>query len=203
MFRSLGGLNYRIWFAGALVSNIGTWMQRTAQDWIVLTELTDHNATAVGIVMALQFGPQLLLMPWSGLIADRFNRRRLLIGTQTSMGILALGLGVITVTGVAELWHVYLFALALGVVAAIDAPARQTFVSELVTDDNLSNAVALNSASFNGARLIGPAAAGLLTVAVGAGWVFLINAVTFGVTVFAMFLLRTNQLRAQPRASRE
>ena len=203
MFRSLSGLNYRIWFAGALVSNIGTWMQRTAQDWIVLTELTDHNATAVGIVMALQFGPQLLLMPWSGLIADRFNRRRLLIGTQTLMGLLALGLGVITVTGVVQLWHVYLFALALGVVAAIDAPARQTFVSELVTDDNLSNAVALNSASFNGARLIGPAAAGLLTVAVGAGWVFLINAVTFAVTVFAMFMLRKNRLREQPRASRE
>ncbi|TFD76845.1 MFS transporter [Cryobacterium sp. Sr8] len=203
MFRSLGGVNYRIWFAGALVSNIGTWMQRTAQDWIVLTELTDHNATAVGIVMALQFGPQLLLMPWSGLIADRFNRRRLLILTQTLMAMLALGLGIITVTGVVELWHVYLFALALGVVAAIDAPARQTFVSELVTDDNLSNAVALNSASFNGARLIGPAAAGLLTVAVGAGWVFLINALTFAVTVLAMMLLRREKLRAQPKASRE
>ncbi|MBC7440935.1 MAG: MFS transporter [Ramlibacter sp.] len=203
MFRSLSVVNYRIWFAGALVSNIGTWMQRTAQDWIVLTQLTDHNATAVGIVMALQFGPQLVLMPWSGLIADRFNRRRLLILTQSLMGLLALGLGLITVTGVAELWHVYLFALGLGIVAAIDAPARQTFVSELVSEDNLPNAVALNSASFNGARLIGPAAAGLLTVAVGAGWVFIINAVTFGATVFAMTLLRTEQLRRQPRASRE
>jgi MFS family permease len=203
MFRSLGGVNYRIWSAGALVSNIGTWMQRTAQDWIVLTELTDHNATAVGIVMALQFGPQLLLMPWSGLIADRFDRRRLLILTQTLMGALALGLGLITVTGLVQLWHVYLFAFALGVVAALDAPARQTFVAELVSDDNLSNAVALNSASFNGARLIGPAAAGLLTVAVGAGWVFMINAVTFAVTVFAMTLLRKDQLRTRPRASRE
>ncbi len=203
MFRSLSGVNYRIWFAGALVSNIGTWMQRTAQDWIVLTELTDLNATAVGFVMALQFGPQLLLMPWSGLIADRFNRRKLLMLTQTLMGLLALGLGIITVTGVVQLWHVYLFALGLGVVAAIDAPARQTFVSELVSDDNLSNAVALNSASFNGARLIGPAAAGLLTVAVGAGWVFMINASTFAVTVVAMILLRTAHLRGQPRASRE
>ena len=203
MFRSLSVVNYRIWFAGALVSNVGTWMQRTAQDWIVLTQLTDYNATAVGIVMALQFGPQLLLMPWSGLIADRFNRRKLLMLTQASMGLLALGLGIITVTGVVELWHVYLFALGLGVVAAIDAPARQTFVSELVPDDNLSNAVALNSASFNGARLIGPAAAGILTVAVGAGWVFLINAVTFAVTVFAMAMLRTRQMRVQPRASRE
>lgn len=203
MFRSLSGVNYRIWFAGALVSNIGTWMQRTAQDWIVLTELTDYNATAVGITMALQFAPQLLLMPWSGLIADRFNRRKLLILTQTLMGLLALGLGIITVTGVVQLWHVYLFALGLGVVAAIDAPARQTFVSELVSDDDLSNAVALNSASFNGARMIGPAVAGLLTVVVGAGWVFMINAVTFAVTVFAMTLLRTAKLRGQPRAGRE
>lgn len=203
MFRSLTSINYRIWFAGALVSNIGTWMQRTAQDWIVLTELTDHNATAVGIVMALQFGPQLLLVPWSGLIADRFDRRKLLILTQSLSGLLALGLGVITVTGLVELWHVYLFALALGVVAAIDAPARQTFVAELVGDNNLSNAVALNSASFNTARLIGPAAAGLLTVVVGAGWVFMINAVTFGVTVLAMMMLRKSHLRAQPRASRE
>jgi len=178
-------------------------MQRTAQDWIVLTMLTDHNATAVGIVMALQFGPQLLLMPWSGLIADRFNRRKLLIATQSLMGVLALGLGLIVVTGVAQLWHVYLFALGLGIVAAIDSPARQTFVSELVPERNLSNAVALNSASFNGARLIGPAVAGLLTVAVGAGWVFLINAVTFAATVFAMTLLRTGELRSQPRAPRK
>ena len=203
MFRSLSVVNYRIWFAGALVSNIGTWMQRTAQDWIVLTQLTDYNATAVGITMALQLGPMLLLMPWSGLIADRFNRRKLLILTQTLMGLLALGLGILTVLEVAQLWHVYLFAFGLGVVAAIDAPARQTFVSELVADDNLSNAVALNSASFHGARLIGPAAAGLLTVAVGAGWVFMINAVTFAATVVAMALLRTHQLRRQPTVSRE
>ncbi|GAB3120336.1 MFS transporter [Glaciibacter psychrotolerans] len=202
MFRSLSGVNYRIWFAGALVSNIGTWMQRTAQDWIVLTQLTNHNAAAVGIVMALQFGPQLLLLPWSGLIADRFDRRKLLILTQTSMGALALGLGLITVLGVVELWHVYLFAFALGVVSAIDAPARQAFVGELVNDDNMSNAVALNSASFNGARLIGPAVAGVLTAAVGAGWVFLINAVTFAFTVLAMFLLRKSLLRVQHLAPR-
>jgi MFS family permease len=203
MFRSLRSVNYRIWFAGALVSNIGTWMQRTAQDWIVLTDLTDLNATAVGIVMALQFGPQLVLMPWSGLIADRFDRRKLLILTQSLMGALGLGLGIITVTGLVQLWQVYLFALALGVVAAIDAPARQTFVSDLVPDAYLSNAVALNSASFNGARLLGPAIAGVLTVAVGAGWVFMINAATFGFTVIAMLMLRTDKLRVQPRASRE
>lgn len=202
MFRSLSGFNYRIWFAGALVSNVGTWMQRTAQDWIVLTELTDNDAVAVGFVMALQLGPQLLLVPWSGYIADRFDRRRLLMGTQIVMALLGLGLGLILLLGVAELWHVYAFALALGVVSAIDAPARQAFVSELVSEKNLPNAVSLNSASFNGARLIGPAVAGLLVVAVGAGWVFVINAATFAATLAAMMLLRRDELRTPPRAPR-
>lgn len=202
MFRSLAVVNYRIWFAGALVSNVGTWMQRTAQDWIVLTDLTDHDAAAVGITMALQFAPQLLLMPVVGLIADRVDRRRLLIATQTAMGLLALGLGLIVVSGIAELWMVYVFAGLLGVVAAIDAPARQTFVGELVPDSHLSNAVALNSASFNGARLIGPAVAGVLTALVGAGWVFLINTVTFGAVVGATLLLRRGDLRPAVRADR-
>ena len=202
MFRSLAGINYRLWFAGALVSNIGTWMQRTAQDWIVLTELTDHDAVAVGITMSLQLGPQLLLVPWSGLIADRFDKRRLLLATNVTMALLGLGLGLMTVLGVTELWHVYLFALALGITSAIDAPARQAFVSELVSEQNLPNAVSLNSASFNGARLIGPAAAGLLTVAIGAGWVFIINGVTFAATLAALLLLRTDQLRPSPRAPR-
>ena len=202
MFRSLSGFNYRIWFAGALVSNVGTWMQRTAQDWIVLTELTDNDAVAVGITMALQLGPQLLLVPWSGLIADRFDRRKLLIATQVAMAILGAALGIMVVTGVAELWHVYGFALALGIVSAIDAPARQAFVSELVSEKNLPNAVALNSASFNAARLLGPAAAGLLTVAVGAGWVFLINAFTYAATLVSLALLRRGELRVAPRAPR-
>src|SRR3954465_11833672 len=119
-FRSLAGINYRLWFAGALVSNIGTWMQRTAQDWIVLTELTDNDAVAVGITMALQLGPQLLLVPWSGLIADRFDKRPLLPAPNLPMGILAAALGLLTLSGAAELWHVYLFALALGITSAID-----------------------------------------------------------------------------------
>ena len=202
MFRSLSGINYRLWFAGALVSNIGTWMQRTAQDWIVLTMLTDNDAVAVGITMALQLGPQLLLVPWSGLIADRFDRRKLLMATQTGMALLGVALGFMVLFGVAELWHVYVFAFALGVVSAIDAPARQAFVSELVSEKDLPNAVSLNSASFNAARLVGPAAAGLLTVAVGAGWVFLINAVTFAATLVSLALLRRDQLRAAPRAPR-
>src|SRR6187431_2804649 len=130
-FRSLSGFNYRLWFAGALVSNIGTWMQRTAQDWIVLTMLTKNDAVAVGVTMALQLGPQLLLVPWSGLIADRFDRRKLLIATQSTMAVLGLALGALVLSGAAELWHVYAFALALGIASAIDAPARQAFVSEL------------------------------------------------------------------------
>lgn len=202
MFRSLAGVNYRIWAAGAIVSNVGTWMQRTAQDWIVLTQLTHNNAAAVGIVMALQFGPQLILLPVTGWAADHLDRRKLLMATQGAMGALGLGLGILTVTGAVQLWHVYLFALLLGVVAAFDAPARQTFVSELVAGPNLSNAVALNSASFNAARLIGPAVAGLLTAAVGAGWVFLINAATFGAVLLSLALLRREKLYRAERAKR-
>src|SRR3979411_1790103 len=126
-------------------------MARTAQDWLVLTQLTHNNATAVGIVMALQFGPQLLLLPVTGFAADHLDRRKLLMATQGIMGALGLGLGILTVTGQVQLWQVYVFALLLGCVAAFDAPARQTFVSELVGGANLSNAVALNSASFSAA----------------------------------------------------
>lgn len=179
MFRSLSLRNYRIWFAGALISNIGAWMQATAQNWVVLTELSDGDAVAVGITMALQFGPQLLLVPVSGAIADRFDRRRVLFVTQSLLMLLAFGLGLLLVVGHAELWHLYAFALCLGVVNAFDTPARQAFVSDLVGPEQLSNAVALNSASFNSARLIGPAFAGVLIAAVGSGWVFLINAVSF------------------------
>ena len=201
-FRSLSNFNYRLWAAGALVSNVGTWMQRTAQDWIVLTELTHNNAAAVGFVMALQFGPQLLLLPVTGWAADHLDRRRLLMATQGAMGVLGLALGILTVTHVVQLWHVYVFALLLGIVASFDAPARQTFVSELVAGPNLSNAVALNSASFNAARLIGPAVAGLLVAAVGAGWVFLINAATFGAVLLSLMMLRKDKLYRNERAKR-
>ncbi|NEV64952.1 MFS transporter [Thiorhodococcus minor] len=199
-FRSLRGYNYRVWASGALVSNVGTWMQRTAQDWLVLTELTPHNATAVGIVMALQFGPQLLLLPWTGFAADHCDRRRLLMITQGSMGLLALGLGLLTVFDVVALWQVYVFAFLLGCVAAFDAPARQTFVAELVGDDHLSNAVALNSASFNSARMVGPAVAGLVIAAVGSGWAFLVNAVSYAAVLFSLGLLRADQLHVSDRA---
>ena len=198
-FRSLGIHNYRLWFIGALISNIGTWMQRTAQDWLVYDILTPQNASALGIVMALQLGPQLVIAPWAGLIADTVDRRRLLAVTQVAMALLGVGLGLMVLLDVAVLWHVYAFALALGIVSAFDAPARQAFVSELVRDDYLPNAVALNSASFNGARLIGPAIAGLLTAGVGPGWVFMINALTFGAMVYVLLAMRTSELNQQPR----
>ncbi|MDQ1512317.1 MAG: hypothetical protein QOC59_159 [Microbacteriaceae bacterium] len=189
MFRSLRVHDYRVWSAGAIVSNIGTWMQRTAQDWIVLTQLTRNDAFAVGITMALQFGPQLLLLPVTGLVADRVPKRTVLMATQAVMGLLALGLGLLTVLGLVTLPEVYGFAFLLGCAAAFDAPARQSFVSELVGQADLTNAVALNSASFNSARLVGPAAAGLLTEVVGPGWVFLINAASFAAVLVSLRFL--------------
>ena len=202
VFRSLRGFNYRVWAAGAIVSNVGTWMQRTAQDWLVLTQLTANNATAVGIVMALQFGPQLLLLPWTGFAADHLDRRKLLFATQSAMGLLALGLGLLTVTGHVRLWHVDIFAFLLGCAAAFDAPARQTFVSELVEEAHLSNAVALNSTSFNAARMIGPAVAGVLIAGVGTGWAFLVNAASFAAVLVSLRVLRLDQLHVRPRAAR-
>jgi MFS family permease len=201
-FRSLASFNYRVWASGALVSNVGTWMQRTAQDWLVLTQLTHHNATAVGIVSGLQFGPQVLLLPLTGFAADHLDRRKLLLATQATMGALALGLGLLTVTGLVQLWHVYLFALLLGCVTAFDSTARQTFVSELVGEDHLSNAVALNSASFNAARMIGPAVAGMLVAAVGSGWAFLINAASFGAVLCSLGSLRVGELHSRGKAAR-
>jgi MFS family permease len=201
-FRALGNFNFRLWTAGGLISNIGTWMQRVAQDWIVLTQLTHHDATAVGIVTGLQFAPQLLLLPWSGLAADRFNQRKLLMLTQASMGVLATALGILTVSGHIQLWHVYVFAFVFGAAAALDAPVRQTFVGELVGDENLPNAVALNSTSFFAGQMIGPAVAGLVIAKIGTGWAFLLNGLSFGAVLLSMYLLRVEELRTSARASR-
>ena len=202
MFRSLSVPNYRLWFGGALVSNTGTWMQATAQDWLVLTDLTDHDATAVGITMALQFAPPILLVPITGLIADRFDRRRMLMVTQGAMALLGLALGLLVITGAVQLWMVWGFALALGTVNALDAPIRQAFVSELVPREQLTNAVGLNSASFNGARLLGPAVAGVLIASIGTGWVFLINAASFAAVLLSLRAIRVSQLVAKPRIAR-
>lgn len=201
-FYSLRYFNYRLWFVGALVANVGTWMQRVAQSWLVLTVLTDNDGSAVGVVIGLQFLPVLLFSPYAGVLADRLPLRKLLIATQTLLGVLAGVLGAIVVAGVAELWHVYVFAFLLGVVAAFDAPARQTFVGEMVPPESLPNAVGLNSTSFNIARLLGPAIAGFLIAAVGTGWVFVINAVTFAATIISLVLMRQGELQALPHAPR-
>ena len=200
VFRSLRGFNYRAWAAGAFVSNVGTWMQRTAQDWLVLTQLTHYDASAVGTVMALQFGPQLLLLPWTGFAADHYNQRKLLIATQSTMGMLALVLGLLTVTGVVQLWHVYVLAFLFGCAAAFDAPVRQTFVAELVGDADLPNAVALNSTSFNAARMIGPAVTGLVIAGIGTGWAFLFNGISFVAVLISLCVLRRSELHPNMRA---
>ena len=201
-FRALGSFNYRVWSAGALVSNVGTWMQRVAQDWLVLTQLTHHDASAVGVVMGLQFAPQLLLLPWTGWAADRFNQRKLLMTTQAALGTLALALGVLTLTGAIRLWEVYAFAFLSGSAAALDAPVRQTFVGELVGDELLPNAVALNSTSFNAARMIGPAVAGVVIAKVGTGWAFLLNGFSFAAVLLSLCFLRQAELRPNARAPR-
>lgn len=201
-FRSLSIRNYRIWFIGAFVSNVGAWMQATTQNWVVLTELTANNAAAVGFTMALQFGPQLLLVPFSGAVADRFDRRKVLLVTQTLLMLLAAGLGTLLITGLAELWHLYSFALGLGIVNAFDSTSRQAFVSDLVGGKQLSNAVALNSASFNSARLVGPAVAGVLIAAIGSGWVFIINSASFLSMLAALMLITTKHVREQHEGAR-
>ncbi len=199
MFRSFANINYRIWFAGALVSNVGGWMQATAQDWVVLTELTDNDATAMGVTMALQFGPPLVLVSLTGWVADRFDRRKILLTTQTALLALAIAVGSLLLAGVMTLPMMLTFALGFGIVNAFDAPARQAFVSDMVSATETSNAVALNSASFNLARMIGPAVGGLLIVAIGSGWVFIVNAATFLAMIVALLLMRTNLLAPRPK----
>lgn len=201
-FSSLRIFNYRLWAGGAMVSNIGTWMQRTAQDWLVLTQLTHHDASAVGMVMALQFGPQALLLPWTGWAADHFDQRKLLMVTQGTMGVLALALGALTVGGGIQLWQVYVFAFLFGCASAFDGPVRQTFVGTLVGDADLPNAVALNSTSFNAGRMIGPAVAGLVIGSVGTGWAFLINGASFAAVLASMAMFRVSELHVRDRAGR-
>ncbi|MFE1646872.1 MFS transporter [Microbacterium sp. P01] len=201
MFRSLRLYNFRVWTIGALVSNVGGWMQSTAQDWVVLTQLTDNDATAMGITMALQFGPPLLLVSVTGWVADRFDRRRLLMLTQTILMALAVAIGVLLLTDVMTLPMMWCFALGFGVVNAFDGPARQAFVSDVVARENASNAVALNAASFNAARMIGPAVGGFMIVLVGTGWVFIVNAITFLAMIVALMLIRQRELIPRLRSA--
>ncbi|MEQ4207644.1 MFS transporter [Actinopolymorpha sp. B9G3] len=195
MFRSLRNRNYRYFAAGSLVANVGTWLQRVAQDWLVL-QLTAGSGVALGITTGLQFLPFLLLAPFGGLIADRFAKRKVLQCTQLGMALAAAALAVLDLTGVVEVWHVYLLSFLFGVAGAIDHPARQAFVVEMVGKDDLPNAVGLNSASFNAARVIGPAMAGLLIMFVGTGWVILLNALSYGATIFALAKMRAGELHS-------
>ncbi|OPZ56793.1 MAG: enterobactin exporter EntS [bacterium ADurb.BinA028] len=199
-FASLRVHNYRLYAAGGLISNSGTWMGRVAQDWLVLTELTDHSASALGIATGMQFAPFLLLAPWSGMIADRFPKRRILLSTQSTLAVTNLLLGVLTVTGAVQLWHVYALALVQGLAQAVDNPARQTFVSEMVGPGLLANAVALNSASFNSGRLIGPGVAGLVIAAYGTGVAMLVNAASFLLLILALLAMRAGELQPAPLA---
>ena len=199
-FSSLSVRNYRIYASGSLVSNVGTWMGRVGQDWLVLTQLTDHSSSALGIVTGLQFLPFLILAPVTGMIADRFSKRHILLTTQSFLGLSALALAALTLTGHVELWHVYLIAFLQGVATAVDNPARQSFVSEMVPKDRLSNAVALNSASFNAGRLIGPAVAGLVIAALGTGWALLVNGLSFAFVLASLLAMRVRDLTPAPRA---
>ncbi|MDO5721801.1 MAG: MFS transporter [Actinomycetaceae bacterium] len=203
MFTSFKHFNYRLWFFSNVVAATGMWMQRVAQDWLVLTVLTDDSGTALGITTALQFLPILFLSPWAGVIADRLNLRRIIQATQVANVLTALILGVLVLTDTAQLWHVYLLALISGISSTIESPARQTFVSELVPSESLPNAVALNSAAFNVARLLGPAISGLVIAAVGPGWVFIVNTALFFAPVIVVALMRVRELFPMEHAKRE
>lgn len=197
-FHSLRVRNYRLFASGQVISLTGTWAQRIAQDWLVL-DLSGNSGLALGIVTGLQFLPVLILGMWGGVLADRYDKRRLLVWVQVVMGGLALALGLLDVTGVVQLWQVYALSFALGIASALDTPVRQSFIVELVGPDDLPNAVSLNSATFNSARIVGPAIAGVLITTVGTGWVFLGNAVSFVAVVTGLLLMRRSELRPAAR----
>lgn len=192
MFRSLRVRNYRLYAGGQLVSLTGTWMQRVAQDWLVL-ELT-NSGTALGIITALQFGPALVLGLWGGMLADRGDKRRLLLATQTGLALVAVVLGALTLAGVVQYWHVLVLATLLGLITAIDSPIRQSFVVEMVGKDDLVNAVGINSTIFNTGRILGPAVAGVMITAVGTGWAFLANAASSIAVLAALGAMRQDEL---------
>jgi len=192
MFKSLSTRNYRLFATGQVVSNTGSWMQRVAQDWLVL-ELTHNSGTALGITTGLQFLPMIFSM-YGGMIADRYPKRRILMATQATMGGLALILGVLAITGAVRIWQVYALAFALGVVTVVDNPTRQSFAVEMVGRAGMPNAIALNSAVFNLARIVGPAIAGLVIAAVGTPVAFLINAASFGAVLISLKLMRPSEL---------
>ena len=200
MFRSLHVRNYRLYASGQLVSLTGAWMQRVAQDWLVL-ELT-NSGTALGIVTALQFGPSLVLGLWGGVIADRGDKRKILLLTQAGMALAALFLGVLDLSGVVAYWHVMVLAMVLGVISAVDTPVRQSFVIEMVGKRDLPNAVALNSTTFNAARIMGPAVAGVMISATGTGLAFVANAASSIAVLAALVMMRASELFPAPPVRR-
>lgn len=193
-FASMRYVNYRYWFVASLIASTGAWLQRVAQDWYVLTVLTDHDSGQVGIVTALQFLPIILFSASAGVLADRIPGRRLLQCTQAGVGLVSLVMGVVVLTGTGEFWHQYILAFVSGTISAVDTPARQAFVGELVPPDKMANAVALNATAFHAARLIGPASAGLFIDWWGVGPVFLIDAGMFAAPIIALFLMRADRL---------
>jgi MFS family permease len=199
-FESLRVRNYRLFFAGQVISWTGTWTQWVAQGWLVL-QLTD-SPLGLGLVTALQWLPILVFGAWAGAVVDRFEKRRILLITNITSAALSLVLGLLTVGGVVELWHVIVIALLLGMVTAIDNPARQTFTMEMVGRDRLTNAVSLNTATFTIARVLGPAAAGLLINAVGIGECFLINAASFAPVTAALLFIDRDALTVGKRVER-
>jgi MFS family permease len=201
MFASLSTPNYRLFFGGQLVSVSGTWMQTVAQSFLVL-QLTG-SGTQLGLTTAARFAPMFLFGPWGGLVADRMNKRRLLLATQAASGLLALAFGVLVGTGDIRLWSVYLLALALGFVNVFDNPTRQSLISELVPRDQLANAVTLNSITVNMARIFGAAAGGSVAAAVGLALCFDINAASFVAVIVSLLLMDRSQITTPPRMSRE
>ena len=193
MFRSLSIRNYRLFASGQLVSLTGTWMQNVAQDWLVL-DLTNRSGTALGITTALQFLPMLLFGLLGGVFADRHDKRKVMLATQAAQGILALSLGVLVVTGVVQTWMVFGFAFALGMTTVFDLPARQAFVVEMVGPKDVTNAVGLNSATFNSARIIGPAIAGVMIAHGGTAPVFFLNAASYVAVIVGLRRMRTSEL---------
>jgi MFS family permease len=201
MTGSLRVRNYRLFAGGQVVSLTGTWMQTVAQDWLVL-DLSGNSASALGVVIALQFAPMLVFGLYSGVLADRVDKRRLLFVAQCSMALISLGMGLLVVGGAARLWHVYVLALLLGLTNVLDTPVRQAFVSELVGPDLLPNAVALNSATFNTARITGPALGGLVIAWLGVGPAFLLNAVSYLAVLAALWRMDPAALFRGARVAR-
>jgi MFS family permease len=197
-----GSRNFRLFLTGQFISAIGTWMTFTATSWLILT-LTEGSGTALGINAALAFGPVLLLGPWGGVLADRFDKRRILTFTQGTAAVISLTLATIVFTDVVSLWMVFALSLASGIVISLDNPARQSFYVEMVGEGTLTNAVSLNSAAFTGARIVGPAVAGILIATVGMAICFLVDGISYLAVLTALLAMRSAEMHVQRRSTRE